>query len=251
MLTLGLVAWMHSFTGGWGLFAHGLIVIIYIASVWWEDVIRELTFEEQHKAVVRRGLRFGMILFIISEIMFFFAFFGAFFHSSLSPVFSITDSAFESCFYMTTRFHGFPVLVGTVALCLFEIFYTFYGKVVISVSYLRMLWLFLTTFLKTYQTAIKIHGLSLIFIAIHAYIYDFNHWVLFYDWIYDWVMSSDDPALNAQRIIDNPELIKKIHEVVAPLDGGEDVMPPIKEAIVVIGVIIAVGAFIARILLFR
>jgi len=39
---------------------------------------------------VQRGLRLGMILFIVSEIMFFFCFFfGLFFHSSLSPVFNL------------------------------------------------------------------------------------------------------------------------------------------------------------------
>jgi cytochrome c oxidase subunit 3 len=56
---------------------------------WWRDIIREATFEEQHTSIVQRGLRLGMVLFIISEIMFFFAFFWAFFHSSLSPTFNI------------------------------------------------------------------------------------------------------------------------------------------------------------------
>jgi cytochrome c oxidase subunit 3 len=59
---------------------------------WWRDVIREATFEEQHTFAVQRGLRFGMLLFIVSEIMFFFAFFWAFFHSSLAPVFNIGGS---------------------------------------------------------------------------------------------------------------------------------------------------------------
>jgi heme/copper-type cytochrome/quinol oxidase subunit 3 len=42
-----------------------------------------------HTISVRRGLRYGMILFIVSEIMFFFAFFWAFFHVSLSPSIAI------------------------------------------------------------------------------------------------------------------------------------------------------------------
>jgi cytochrome c oxidase subunit 3 len=57
--------------------------------MWWRDVIREATFEDQHSFAVQRGLRLGMLLFIVSEIMFFFAFFWAFFHSSLAPVFNI------------------------------------------------------------------------------------------------------------------------------------------------------------------
>jgi len=56
---------------------------------WWRDVIREATFEEQHSIAVQKGLRLGMILFIISEVMFFLAFFWAFFHSSIAPVYNI------------------------------------------------------------------------------------------------------------------------------------------------------------------
>ena len=78
MLTLGLAAsWMHNFIGAWTLFLlNGLFLLLYIVSIWWRDVIREATFEEHHEISVRRGLRFGMILFIISEIMFFFCFGG-------------------------------------------------------------------------------------------------------------------------------------------------------------------------------
>ena len=89
MTTVGLVSWMHAFTGGWNLTLTGVTLTIFIMLNWWRDIIREATFEEQHKVTVRRGLRFGMLLFIISEIMFFFALFWAFFHSSLSPVFNI------------------------------------------------------------------------------------------------------------------------------------------------------------------
>nr|QYF07822.1 cytochrome c oxidase subunit III [Brachyponera chinensis] len=52
---------------------------------WWRDVIRESTFQGFHSLNVYKGLRMGMILFIISEILFFFSFFWAYFHSSLSP----------------------------------------------------------------------------------------------------------------------------------------------------------------------
>lgn len=38
-----------------------------------------------HGVVVARGLRIGVVLFIVSEVCFFFAFFWAFFHSSLAP----------------------------------------------------------------------------------------------------------------------------------------------------------------------
>jgi len=89
MLTIGGVLYMHKFQDGFNLFLTGLLVIFYVMFTWWRDIIREATFENQHSFAVQRGLRLGMILFIVSEIMFFFAFFWAFFHSSLAPVFNI------------------------------------------------------------------------------------------------------------------------------------------------------------------
>jgi len=58
-------------------------------AICWRDVIRESTFEGKHTTYVQKGLRIGMILFIISEIMFFVAFFWGFFHSSLAPTIAI------------------------------------------------------------------------------------------------------------------------------------------------------------------
>jgi cytochrome c oxidase subunit 3 len=89
MLTTGTVLYMHRMLGGWALLTNGLLLILYVLFVWWRDIVREATYEEQHSFVVQRGLRLGMVLFIVSEIMFFFAFFWAFFHSSLAPVHNI------------------------------------------------------------------------------------------------------------------------------------------------------------------
>lgn len=52
---------------------------------WWRDIIREATFQGLHTPNVYNNIRIGIILFIISEIIFFFSFFWAYFHSSLSP----------------------------------------------------------------------------------------------------------------------------------------------------------------------
>ena len=87
--TLGGVMYMHSFRGGSTLLMFGLAMLMYTMFVWWRDVIRESTFEGYHTSVVCRGLRYGMILFILSEVMFFVAFFWAFFHSSLAPAVEI------------------------------------------------------------------------------------------------------------------------------------------------------------------
>ena len=89
MLTSGLVLYMHKFAGGWNLLTTGFFIIFYVMYTWWRDVIRKATFEDQHSVVVQKGLRLGMLLFIVSEIMFFFAFFWAFFHSSIAPSYNI------------------------------------------------------------------------------------------------------------------------------------------------------------------
>lgn len=89
MLTCGGVLYMHKFLRGLSLFLIGFFLILFVMYVWWKDVIREATFEDAHSAVVQKGLRLGMVLFILSEVMFFFAFFWAFFHSSIAPVYNI------------------------------------------------------------------------------------------------------------------------------------------------------------------
>jgi cytochrome c oxidase subunit 3 len=52
---------------------------------WWQDVLRESSTEGLHSPVVRLGLRYGMTLFISSEVMFFVGFFWAFFHYAIFP----------------------------------------------------------------------------------------------------------------------------------------------------------------------
>lgn len=88
-LTEGAVLYIHNYILGSKLLIIGIIVIIMNMFFWWRDVIREATFEGRHTRRVINGLKIGMILFIVSEVMFFFGFFWAFFHSSLSPTVEI------------------------------------------------------------------------------------------------------------------------------------------------------------------
>ena len=83
--TVGGVMYMHAYDGGSTVLTLGITMILYSMCIWWRDVVRESTFQGIHTSAVQIGLRYGMILFIVSEIMFFLAFFWAFFHSSLSP----------------------------------------------------------------------------------------------------------------------------------------------------------------------
>uniref|UniRef100_UPI003002C7E9 cytochrome c oxidase subunit III n=1 Tax=Theopompa ophthalmica TaxID=2908871 RepID=UPI003002C7E9 len=63
----------------------GLTILLLSTLQWWRDVIRESTYQGCHTKEVVTGLRWGMILFIISEVFFFISFFWAFYHSSLAP----------------------------------------------------------------------------------------------------------------------------------------------------------------------
>jgi cytochrome c oxidase subunit 3 len=194
--TFGAVLYFHYYELGSTFFFLGFLITLSSFICWCRDIVREATFEGFHTKNVQKNVRIGFVLFIVSEIMFFFAFFWAYFHSSISPsieiacawpppgitifnpwsvpflntvilltsgitltwahhiilkkdykneiafsytillaifftflqlyeyknaTFSINDSVFGSCFYMTTGFHGFHVLVGTIF-----IYVTFY-----------------------------------------------------------------------------------------------------------------------------
>jgi len=87
--TIGGVMYMHSFVEGGTLISLSLGMILYTMFVWWRNIIRESTYEGHHTFVVQLGLRYGMILFIVSKVMSFLAFFWAFFQSSLAPIVEI------------------------------------------------------------------------------------------------------------------------------------------------------------------
>nr|ARH54878.1 cytochrome c oxidase subunit 3 [Brachypterolus vestitus] len=80
---MGMIKWFHLFK--MNLLFLGLFLITLIMYQWWRDVIREGTFQGHHTSAVTNGLRWGMILFIISEVFFFLSFFWGFFHNSLTP----------------------------------------------------------------------------------------------------------------------------------------------------------------------
>jgi|SRR5579885_113876 len=82
---IGAATSMHAYKFGPYVLVFGFMCLLYTMFVWWRDVIREATFEGHHTHVVQIGLRYGMMLFILSEVMFFVAFFWAFFDASISP----------------------------------------------------------------------------------------------------------------------------------------------------------------------
>nr|YP_010947415.1 cytochrome c oxidase subunit III [Pseudandraca flavamaculata]WGO62452.1 cytochrome c oxidase subunit III [Pseudandraca flavamaculata] len=82
-LVMGMVKWFHEFNIN--LLILGYIITLMTMYQWWRDISREGTYQGKHTILVTKGLQWGMVLFIVSEIFFFISFFWAFFHSSLSP----------------------------------------------------------------------------------------------------------------------------------------------------------------------
>ncbi len=77
---VGAVVWMHG-SAPWVMII-GFLGLLYTMFMWWRDVIKE-AHQGDHTAVVSLHLRYGMIMFIASEVMFFVAWFWAFFDASL------------------------------------------------------------------------------------------------------------------------------------------------------------------------
>ncbi|SNR37851.1 cytochrome c oxidase subunit 3 [Paracoccus sediminis] len=93
LMLYGAVGWMHTgnvsllgipVRGPW-LFLIGFVGVLYVMYSWWADVVRE-SQSGDHTPVVRIGLQYGFILFIISEVMFFVAWFWNFIKQAMYPM---------------------------------------------------------------------------------------------------------------------------------------------------------------------
>ena len=92
LTAVGLIIWMRSMGGGSGLFGlsgpsvffAGVLGLAFTMAMWWRDVVKE-AHGGDHTPVVQLHLRYGMILFIASEVMFFVAWFWAYFDAALFP----------------------------------------------------------------------------------------------------------------------------------------------------------------------
>lgn len=79
----GIIKWFHYYNNN--LFLLRTIIIFIIIFQWWRDITRESTYQGLHTFKVTIGIRWGIILFITSEVFFFISFFWGFFHRRLSP----------------------------------------------------------------------------------------------------------------------------------------------------------------------
>jgi len=83
ILTRGLINIIHNHAPL--LVIGGVYFTIFTIYQWWRDITREATFQGCHTLIVKRGIKWGISLFILREVLFFFRFFWAFFHARLSP----------------------------------------------------------------------------------------------------------------------------------------------------------------------
>jgi cytochrome c oxidase subunit 3 len=92
MMMVGAVFWMNKdYAGFFGLpvngtpwiFLIGFTGVLFTMAGWWRDVINESVVKHNHTPVVKLHLRYGMLLFIASEVMFFVAWFWAYFNSAI------------------------------------------------------------------------------------------------------------------------------------------------------------------------
>nr|UMI33334.1 cytochrome c oxidase subunit III [Candidula unifasciata unifasciata] len=82
-IPVGMILWLRQ--NMMYLMILSLLLTALVAYLWWRDIVRESTFQGHHTTYVVAGLKLGIGLFILSEVCFFFAFFWAYFHSSLAP----------------------------------------------------------------------------------------------------------------------------------------------------------------------
>ena len=82
---IGAIMFMHEKPFGALIMCVGLAWILLTMAFWWWDVIKEAEHQGHHTPIVQIGMRYGMLLFIASEVMFFVAFFWALFDASLYP----------------------------------------------------------------------------------------------------------------------------------------------------------------------
>lgn len=88
MLTIAAVLYFHQYEAAGSVLIFATLSLVYTVSLWWRDVMRESRLD-CHTAKVKRGLHLGMLLFIVTEAMFFVGMLWAFLHAALMPTVQI------------------------------------------------------------------------------------------------------------------------------------------------------------------
>ena len=91
MQNLKGLAFLGMESGGLFILLAGLAIVLYTMFGWWRDTVKESKAGD-HTPVVQMHLRYGMIMFIASEVMFFVAWFWAFFDAALYPAEEVQEA---------------------------------------------------------------------------------------------------------------------------------------------------------------
>nr|YP_010406813.1 cytochrome c oxidase subunit III [Labidocera rotunda]URC16614.1 cytochrome c oxidase subunit 3 [Labidocera rotunda] len=151
-LTSGMVSWFH--LQDMTLFYTGLILLLMVMYQWWRDISREGAIQGLHSAIVELGLRWGMMLFITSEVFFFLSFFWAYFHASLSPNIEV-GSVWPPAGIMPFNAFGVPLL-NTIVLVSSGISVTWAHHALMMGDYAQTKWgLVVTVVLGVYFTMLQ------------------------------------------------------------------------------------------------
>ena len=114
IMLLGATLWMHG--SGPYIFLMGLAAVLYVMFAWWSEVVHESNTGD-HTPVVRIGLRYGFIMFIMSEVMFFAAWFWSFFKHTIYPMDEYAGTTYVPPeFYQVDAFH-LPLINTLILLC--------------------------------------------------------------------------------------------------------------------------------------
>ncbi len=92
IMLYGAVMWMAKGTPF--IFLIGLAGVLFMMWTWWAEAIKESNMGD-HTPVVRIGLRYGVIMFIMSEVMFFVAWFWAFFKTTMYPMHEYAGTEYQ------------------------------------------------------------------------------------------------------------------------------------------------------------
>ncbi len=116
VMLFGAVLWMAN--GMPWMFLIGFVGVLYCMFGWWSDVVEESNAGD-HTPVVRIGLRYGFIMFIMSEVMFFAAWFWSFFKHAMYPMNEYVGLDLRAAGVLSSRSaapaadqHADPALVG-------------------------------------------------------------------------------------------------------------------------------------------
>jgi cytochrome c oxidase subunit 3 len=114
VMLFGSVMWMHDVTPF--LFFIGLALVLYVMYAWWAEMVTESAVGD-HTPVVRIGLRYGFIFFIMSEIMFFVAWFWMFFKHALYPMATFSEGMWPPPSIETFDPWHLPLINTLILLC--------------------------------------------------------------------------------------------------------------------------------------